>query len=673
MRILLAHNKTYYPALGGGDKSNRELMEALARRGHACRAIARLTSHDATAEAAFLRSLRDREKPYALQQGVAAFEHRGVEVRTATSHPNLRSFFQDQTAEFGPDVILTSTDDPAHLLLEAAMRAGPPVAFLARATLALPFGPDCAFPSASKTANLKQVDSIVTVSRYVARYIQQHGPIEAVYKPIALQGEGPFPELGAFENEFVTMVNPCAVKGLPIFLELARRLPETRFAAVPTWGTGQEDLERIRAVPNVMMLEPADHIDEILRRTRVMLVPSLWAEARSRIVVESMLRGVPVMASNAGGLIEAKMGVDYLLPVRLIEKYKSQVNEQMVPVADIPEQDIDPWEQALRRLLSDRNHYEDLSRRSRDTALGFEDNFNIRPFEEHLEELSRKPRRQPIPAAVSAGPIDRLSADKRALLALKLRQAGPKPGKEVFLLPEDTSAPIRLFCFPYAGGGHATYRSWGPGLKGVAHVVAAQLPGREARGGEAPGLTMERLGEELEAAVTPLLTDRTVFFGHSMGAGTAFELVRRLRRAGKPLPLALIVSGARAPQYRLNWTPPPEPDDATFLEQIRRLGGLPDSILNQPEALNLLLPALKADARMYRHYRYEPEPPLALPLRAYGGTLDHGVDPEWIEAWREQTSVSFRARFFVGNHFYFLSQPEAFLTALREDLAELLP
>ena len=34
MRILLAQNSLYYPAHGGGDKSNRLLVEALAARGH---------------------------------------------------------------------------------------------------------------------------------------------------------------------------------------------------------------------------------------------------------------------------------------------------------------------------------------------------------------------------------------------------------------------------------------------------------------------------------------------------------------------------------------------------------------------------------------------------------------------------------------------------------------
>ena len=159
--------------------------------------------------------------------------------------------------------------------------------------------------------------------------------------------------LGDPANEFVTFANPCAVKGISIFLALADAFPATQFAAVPTWGTNAQDRAALHARPNLHMLDPVDNIEHLMQRTRVLLVPSLWAEARSRIIVEAMLCGVPVMASDIGGIPEAKMGVPYLLPVNPITKYRQALDEQMVPVAEVPPQDAAPWRDALARLLND--------------------------------------------------------------------------------------------------------------------------------------------------------------------------------------------------------------------------------------------------------------------------------------------------------------------------------
>ena len=371
MRILLAQNSLYFPSHGGGDKSNRLLVEALAGRGHVCRVVARTSSFGAAEHEQFLGELRTRSVPFdSSGSDAVVFRLQGVEVHTMTRHPGLRTYFAGQIAEFKPEVIIASTDDPAQLLLEAALRAETPrVVYLARATLALPFGPDCAFPSDAKTEMLRRSDAMVGVSEYVADYIRRFGGIPAVHVPISLLEPGPYPALGRFENEFVTLVNPCAVKGISIFLALAEQMPEVRFVAVPTWGTNEADRQALASHSNIEMLPPVDNIDEILRRTRVLLVPSLWAEARSRIVIEAMLRGIPVIAANVGGIPEAKLGVDYLLPVRPIEKYQERVDEQMVPVAEVPEQDIGPWRHALTRLVSDREHYRRISEASRSAAL----------------------------------------------------------------------------------------------------------------------------------------------------------------------------------------------------------------------------------------------------------------------------------------------------------------
>src|SRR5438034_9033230 len=155
MRILLAQNSLYYPSHGGGDKSNRLLLEALAARGHECRAVARISVFGEAEHARYLELLRERGIDSPTTDGrVVAFERNGVDVRVVTN-TNMRAFFVEQLAAFEPDVILASTDDPAQILLEAALahqRAR--VVYLARATLALPFGPNCAFPNEAKTERI---------------------------------------------------------------------------------------------------------------------------------------------------------------------------------------------------------------------------------------------------------------------------------------------------------------------------------------------------------------------------------------------------------------------------------------------------------------------------------------------------------------------------------------
>src|SRR5262249_17772973 len=127
-------------------------------------------------------------------------------------------------------------------------------------------------------------------------------------------------------------------------------------------------------------------------------------------------------------------------------------------------------------------------------------------------------------------------------------------------------------------------------------------------------------------------------------------------------------SAARAPQFRLNWTPPPAPPDSEFLEQLRRLDGLPAGALENPDLLEYALPVLRADAALSRSYVYTPGPPLPLPIFAYGGSSDPNVRPEHLEAWREQTTTEFKRREFKGGHFFLQANAEGFLLALREDL-----
>src|SRR5262249_31295875 len=169
MKILLAQNSHYYPAHGGGDKSNRLLLEALAERGHECRVVARTSVFSDKEHQRYLTELAARGvTPRSADGGAVTFARLGVQVHVVTN-ANLRAHFVEQLEQFGPDVIIASTDDPPQLLLDAALKyERARVVYLARATLAVPFGPDCAFPSETKTARIRAADRVVAVSEYVA-------------------------------------------------------------------------------------------------------------------------------------------------------------------------------------------------------------------------------------------------------------------------------------------------------------------------------------------------------------------------------------------------------------------------------------------------------------------------------------------------------------------------
>jgi len=96
------------------------------------------------------------------------------------------------------------------------------------------------------------------------------------------------------------------------------------------------------------------------------------------------------------------------------------MDELMVPVAEIPTQNIDPWRATLERLLSDRAHYEDLSTRCRRAALAYARNLNATPFEEYLRKIVQLPKRSRTGTSARANPV--LSPDKRRLLALRLKR-----------------------------------------------------------------------------------------------------------------------------------------------------------------------------------------------------------------------------------------------------------
>lgn len=231
---------------------------------------------------------------------------------------------------------------------------------------------------------------------------------------------------------------------------------------------------------------------------------------------------------------------------------------------------------------------------------------------------------------------------------------------------------LRLFCFPYAGGGASLFRRWRDHLPVEVDICPVQLPGRENRRKESPFTQIQPLIDTLLDVLAPYMEIPFAFFGHSLGALVCFELARQLRRQNRQEPRHLFAAGRKAPQiYTREALISNLPDDA-FIEELRAFQGTPEEVLCNTELMHLFLPLLRSDFAIYESYIYTSEAPLACSISAFGGIDDCKVDLGDLLAWKDQTASAFTLRLFCGDHFFLSSSEHALWQVLSEELNALL-
>jgi medium-chain acyl-[acyl-carrier-protein] hydrolase len=210
----------------------------------------------------------------------------------------------------------------------------------------------------------------------------------------------------------------------------------------------------------------------------------------------------------------------------------------------------------------------------------------------------------------------------------------------------------RLFCFPHAGAGAATYAPWPSLLPNDIEVVAIQLPGREDRLGEPAFTDAAALIRPMVQVLRPYLRLPFSLFGHSGGALFAFELARALRaRLGRE-PARLFVSGQPAPDLVDQLPVLHTLADADFVRAVRDLGGTAPAVADDPQLLDVVLPALRADFGLWERYRFTPGPRLSAPITAFAGNRDTRAPVDTVAAWQRHTDGAFTLTTFDGDHFF---------------------
>lgn len=246
--------------------------------------------------------------------------------------------------------------------------------------------PDCPFPPAELADfALGAADRVFTCSRHMQRFLQDRRGVrsEVLYQtwaPEEIPGAGP-----PRADGYVTAACGFHHKGIDIFLHLARAFPAERFLLA---GDLDADIALsyrriLREQPNVELpgrLSTA----ELMRRSKIVVVPSRWPEPFGRVLVEAMASGVPALASATGGLAEILQGA---------------------PMGVAAFADRDEWVRRLAALLASDALREECASRGRVLAAPFIGSATPRRFGAVLEDLaaSRRPRFDGGPLVVFEG------------------------------------------------------------------------------------------------------------------------------------------------------------------------------------------------------------------------------------------------------------------------------
>lgn len=232
-----------------------------------------------------------------------------------------------------------------------------------------------------------------------------------------------------------------------------------------------------------------------------------------------------------------------------------------------------------------------------------------------------------------------------------------------------SNATTRLFCLPYGGGGASIYRHWSDHLPDHIEIMAFQLPGRENRLLEPAIDDLDKLVDHSVSVIAEYQDKPFALFGHSLGAKVAFEVTRKLHQHRYPDPLHLFVAGQAAPHLPLKRRPFHKLPDQQFIQSIiKQYNAVPKPVLENPELLALVMPALRGDFRMNDQYTYSKKPPLDCPITAFGGEKDPEVTQDGLQAWRSETTAQFSTRLFPGDHFFINSVPEKVIDAVSQEL-----
>lgn len=387
-RVAFLWTKSPLDRRSGAALSMKTMLEVLAAAGFDCRSYA-MTVFDGREEFPVARlagteAADPRNRGRFVEQELKGVRHHVFVTRSTRGGRLLQSEGEQYLEQVGkllrrsrPDIVLTmGGSDLSRELHALAAEVSPCRIFY------------LANPAYEDPGVFKDFQHIWCPTQALADVYRERLGLDPAVVPTVLPGDAFLPRpmstiARPLAERFVTFMNPVPEKGATLVFRLARlaarERPDLRFAVVEG-RAGREQWQFPEPLANVCWLRTRRDVRPIYRRTAVLLFPSLWFEAAGRVIPEAQLSGIPVLATDRGGIPEQLNGGGFMFkpPEQCLRNHFAMPDEH----------EVRPWLDRIVALMDDPAAYAAASHAARAAGDPFHPRNRHPGFVNHVTALS---------------------------------------------------------------------------------------------------------------------------------------------------------------------------------------------------------------------------------------------------------------------------------------------
>jgi len=209
---------------------------------------------------------------------------------------------------------------------------------------------------------------------------------------------------------------------------------------------------------------------------------------------------------------------------------------------------------------------------------------------------------------------------------------------------------IQLFMLPYAGGNSFSFYKVNRFLDNRIESIPVEYSGRGFRSQERLINNYTDYLDDVSKFITNHRNEELPYalLGYSFGSAMSYDIVRKnLINNEKPVHIFFCAEGGLKHLGEINKNS--NIDDKVLFEEMKKLGGFSEKLLNNPESLKSIFSLIKNDFTAYQKFSYEYEP-ITIDCSIINSESDFTAT--YLEEW-ENISMGNIEYYQLGeNHFF---------------------